>query len=449
MSIPTLSRRRLLGIGAAGAGAFLASGCISPGARTVNEEPTVPPADGEKVTLTHWSWLKDLQSVADQYTEVNPNVRVEVTWVPAATDGAYQKMLSALAAGGGPDVGQIELRTVPEYVLAGGLVDLSRYGATEREQEFDPTGWSRLAISGGIFGIPQDLGPGAFFYQPDVLAAVGADPPESWEKWADVAREVRRKDPSCYMDVFDPSDGSNLTFYAMQAGATWFIPDDDGWTVHLTDDVTLELARFWDRVLDEELVNTGFAAYSSPWMAAAADGKIASSTNGSWADALIEGVPDGAGKWRVAPMPRWEHGYGSGYRGGSACCVLANSEHPQEALDYLIWLHTSEAGLDGLIERTGIGWSPAADYIGASRMQPSEFFSGQNYNQDVMVSMAEQQNRDWVWPPLTQQMFDILADGFRRKMTEGRSLVDVMAQAQGEITQALRDKGLDAREGES
>lgn len=92
----------------------------------------------------------------------------------------------------------------------------------------------------------------------------------------------------------------------------------------------------------------------------------------------------------------------------------------------------------------GIGWSPAADYIGAERQKPSEFFSGQNYNEEVFVPAAKEQNPDWSWWPITQQSFNILSDGFRRKASGG-TLVDAVAAAEKNIMAAFRNKGLSIR----
>lgn len=152
----------------------------------------------------------------------------------------------------------------------------------------------------------------------------------------------------------------------------------------------------------------------------------------------------GKGRWRVAPMPRWDTGFGSSYWGGSTTAVLSSSRHPKEALDFAVWLNSSPEGVDGLIENSGIGWSANPALIGTPRQQPSEFFSGQDYNQEIFVPAAKQQNADWSWWPITQQSFNILADGFRRKATGG-TLVDAVADAEKKILTAFTNKGLSIR----
>ena len=117
--------------------AFL-TGCATPGTASVNTQPVIPAAAGETITLTYWAWLKDFQNVADIWNAANPHVQVKVEWIPGGNAGGYQKLYSALAAGGGPDLAQVELRSIPEFMLVNGLVDLSRYGAQEYAHPLRP-----------------------------------------------------------------------------------------------------------------------------------------------------------------------------------------------------------------------------------------------------------------------------------------------------------------------
>ncbi|MGO1385131.1 MAG: ABC transporter substrate-binding protein [Arachnia sp.] len=437
-----LTRRQLMRVGLGAA--TVMTGCATPGMTSVNSQPTIDAVgNGEKVTLTYWAWLKDLQKVADIWNTQNPHIEVQTVWIPGGNQGGYQKLYSALAANSGPDLAQVELRSIPEFILVNGLVDLGRYGAQEYADRFDPTLWGQVSFIDGVYGIPQDSGPVATFYQTEIFEQVGAPPPKTWPEWAELAAELRKM--SVYLDCFPIADPSYFIAYATQAGASWLAPEDDGWVINMRDEATLDVARFFDDALNRDLVNTDFTTYSPAWFAACANGQLASVTDGSWADALVQGVAGGAGKWRVAPMPTWPlGGFGSSSRGGSTTAVLANSSHPREALEFAVWLNSSPEGIDALIKHSGIGWSANPEYIGSSRKEPSEFFSGQNYNTEVFVPAAKQQNPDWTWWPITQQSINILADEFRRK-GDGQSLVDGVINAENQITDVFRSKGLRIR----
>ena len=303
-----------------------------------------------------------------------------------------------------------------------------------------------MKFDDGLFGVPQDSGPMAFYYQTELMDQVGGTPPKTWQDWAALSAEVRKLGPGTYLDVFPVSDASVFTAYATQAGAQWFSFEGDEWVINMTDDATLMVADFFDKAIDDDLVNTAYGAYSPPWYAAASNGQIAGVTSASWGDALIQSISGGEGKWKVAPMQTWDIGTGSTYLGGSTSAVLANSKHPKEALDFCVWLTTAPEAIDSLIKNSGIGWSPSPDYIGSSRREPSEWFSGQNYNEEVFVPMAAEQSKDWIWSPLTQSTFNALSDGFRSKLTSGQTLVETMRQGQKQAVTAFRNKGLSVRE---
>ncbi|MWV58483.1 extracellular solute-binding protein [Rathayibacter sp. VKM Ac-2754] len=436
------TRRQLIAAGLGTAALAGLTACATPGTVSVNSAAAIPAASGP-IRLQYWAWLKDLQKVCDVWNASHPDVQVDAVWIPGGNAGGYQKLYSALAAGGGPDIGQVEMRSLPEFMLVNGLVDLNRYGAEQYADRYDPTLWGQVSYTGGVYGIPQDSGPMAMFYQPEVFAQVGAEPPATWDEWSAVATELRGIDS--YIDCFPLADASVFAAFATQAGAKWLTAEEDGWVIDMTDKATTKVAQFFDIAIDQDLVQTGYGAYSPAWFAAAANGGIASCTTGSWGDALIQGVSGGSGKWRVAPMPVWgDTGYGSSYLGGSTAAIFASSEHPQEALEFAVWMTTSREGIDAMIANSGIGWSPAVGEIGTTRQEPSEFFSGENYYEDVLVPASEEQNPDWSWWPVTQQSFNILSDGFRKKAS-GLSLVDAVAEAEDQIITVFENKGLSIR----
>ncbi|PSK85038.1 carbohydrate ABC transporter substrate-binding protein (CUT1 family) [Murinocardiopsis flavida] len=439
-----LSRRNLLRAGV-GAGAVAALAGCGTGARPAGQPPLIPRAGpGETVHLTYWSWLKDLQRVCDVWNAAHPRVQVEAVWSQPGNDGGYQSMFSALAAGGGPDIAQIEMRQIPAFMLVNGLVDLSRYGFDRHADKYDPTLVSQVGFNGGVYGAPQDSGPCAFFHRSDLLDEIGAEPPGTWQEWTDLSAEYRAADR--YLECFYVSDTSLFAAIAAQAGAAWFQIDGDRWAVDLTDDATMMVAEHFDRAIERDLVETSLGMFSPGWFAAAADGRIGAITCASWADALIQGTGGTEGLWRVAPMPTWSGtGYGSTQLGGSTAAVLANSAHPQEALDFSVWMTTDPAGIDAMIEHSGIGWTPAPDHIGTRRRQASEFFGGQRYNEEVFVPASRRQNPDWIWSPVVQQVFDNLADNFRRRLTGEITLMEACARTERDTVRMLRDKGLSAR----
>jgi len=414
-------------------------------AQPVNARPVIPAANGP-VKLTYWTWLKDLQSVCDVWNAQRPDIQVEAVWIGAGNSGGYAKMFAALAAGGGGDIAQVEFQLLPSFLLQNGLVDLSRYGFRDVLDKFRPADISRVSVGDSVFGVPQDTGPMGFFYRRDVFEEIGVSPPATWQEWLDVARQVKESDAARRLEGFNVNDPGNFTSYCMQAGAEWFTTDGNEWVVDLTGEPTRMVAQFMDQAFSEDLFDLSLGAFTAGWYAAAADGRIPSVITGSWGDALVESVGGTEGKWAVAPMPRWpDTGYGSATLGGSTAAVMSTSQHPNEALEFIVWMCTTAEAIDGLIDNSGIGWSPSPDFIGTKRQEPSAFFGGQNYNEEVFVPAAEDQNPDWIWSPIYLEMNDALSTAVRAATSGGTPLADAMAGVQASVIDIMEHKGLNVR----
>src|SRR5699024_9534344 len=199
--------------------------CAPPNPGEVNAEPTIPPPEGP-VTITYWAWLTDLQKLADVFNERHDRTRVEATWIDGGTTGGYAKILSAVRAGRRHDSAPVGLREVPEFALAGALVDLRRYGCDDQEDKFDPGALRQAKVEDTVWGVPQDTGPVATFYTREVLEdELGLDPPATWEEFYETAGIVSEAGKN--LISLDPSDGSHPIAWVMQSGATWFRPEGE------------------------------------------------------------------------------------------------------------------------------------------------------------------------------------------------------------------------------
>src|SRR6059036_1162171 len=84
---------------------------------------------GQKIQLVFWSWVPGVDKAVNLWNSQNPDVQVKLENIPAGSSGGYAKMHAALQAGkGAPDLAQVEYQNIPEFLLDGGLVDLSKYG---------------------------------------------------------------------------------------------------------------------------------------------------------------------------------------------------------------------------------------------------------------------------------------------------------------------------------
>ncbi|GAA1071255.1 ABC transporter substrate-binding protein [Nocardiopsis composta] len=425
-----------------------AAACGAPGGAAPRRAETAPKAPGEKVVLTYWTWWPGLQKVADIWNADHPDIRVEVETVPGGIDGGYAKLFNALLVGSQPDLAQVEYFQIPSFLLEDGLEDLTAFGAAEAEGLFDPWPWEQCSYLGGQYGIPVDTGPMMLFYRADRYREWGIEPPDTWEAYAEAARAVRAADEDSHIESFPLGDADWLAAMCMQAGARWFTPDGDTWVVHLLDDASVKVVRFWEELVRDGALNLTHNIWSSGWMQGLQRGTIGSWTVASWGDAIIKGNdPDEPGRWAAAPLPGWEgEPRAEAGWGGSASVVPRGAAHPYEAAAFAVWLSTDPRAVDAMITECGTGWTVAGDADGGRvRREPDPYFTGGDHHR-VAARAAEGIDVDWDWGPTLSSTKEHVGDAFRAALAGGGSFVDAMARVQRRTVADLRRKGLSAKE---
>jgi multiple sugar transport system substrate-binding protein len=397
-------------------------------------------AAGETVTLQFWAWVPGLDEVVAQWNSEHPDIQVEVSEVPAGDGGGYQKMRAALEAGNPPDLAQIEYEQLSGFLLSDGLEELSQYGADDYADRFVEWQWQQGVYGDEVYAIPQASGPMAMFYRKDLFDQWGIEVPTTWEEYEQAARQVRQHD--AYLANFSPSSSGWFTGLAWQAGGRWFGTEGDSWTVDMDNDATRQVTDYWQGMIDDGLVKT-VPESSNTWYRDLQEGEVVSWVSAAWGDAILEeNAPDTSGKWRVAPMPQWDpDSPAAGNFGGSSTAILKGSDHPEEALEFAVWLNSDPEAVDLLVQG-GAGWPAATDGSEVpSLQQPSPFFGGQ-VTSDVFAEADRMVDTDWVWIPTWGQTAEHLVDGFKTAMSGDSTLTDAVASAEEQTLQDLEDAGL-------
>lgn len=169
----------------------------APAATNAPPEPTAAPTAepeptaAEPVTLTFW-WegaavgnLEIFQASFDRFEALHPNVTIEVVAIPF--EDMLRTMPLALDAGTGPDIAMslpLESITFPA-AKAGHLLDLSDI-AQERGW-LDHYDTKALEVNNrgldGIFGFPYEWTVVGVYYNKDIYAQLGLEPPQSFAEF--------------------------------------------------------------------------------------------------------------------------------------------------------------------------------------------------------------------------------------------------------------------------
>ena len=286
-----------------------------------------------RTQISVWSWEPSMAALIADFEARNPDVHV--TQIGTAD---YSKLNSAIQDGyGTPDVVQLEYFALPQYAVSGQLRDLTSR-TTNYGSFYTPGSWSSVQLDGRVYGVPMDSGPMAFFYNQDVFEQAGVDAAKirTWDDYYRAAKKLKEN------GVYIAADDGDASFYNAMiwlAGGRPYNTSHDGKEVSITLDTdtgTQEFTRFWQQMIDEDLVNTRLDTWSDDWKQALGSGTVASLFAGAWMPSLLlADVPGTAGLWRVAQMPTAHGNLTNAENGGSALGVLSSSRRPEASWRFI------------------------------------------------------------------------------------------------------------------
>ena len=151
-------------------------------------------------TLRIWAMgeeAKSLHIIAEKFTEENPGVTIDVQAIPWS--GAYDKLLTGIAAGQLPDIAQMGTTWMAPFGAMGAFQELSGFIADSDivdPEKFFEGSWQTVITEEGIVGIPWYVDVRVMYYRTDLLAEVGYDhPPRTWEDLYDAGKKLTARGP--------------------------------------------------------------------------------------------------------------------------------------------------------------------------------------------------------------------------------------------------------------
>ncbi|KFI69244.1 ABC transporter substrate-binding protein [Bifidobacterium magnum] len=302
-----------------------------------------------RTTLTVWSWEPSMGTLIDQFEHDNPDIAVK-----QVSTASYDKLDSAIQDGyNTPDVVQLEYYALAQYAVSGQLADITKQAGGYGDF-YTPGTWASVHLGGRAYALPMDSGPMAFFYNADVFRQAGVDPTRihTWNDYYEAAKKL--KSIGVYITADSGGDASFYESMIWLAGGHPFATSDNGRHVRIsldTDEGTQSFTRFWQKMIDEGLVDTELTTWSDDWKEAVGDGTVASLFAGAWMPSLLlADVPGTAGLWRVGQMPT-EHGEATNAEnGGSALAILNSSRVPQAAWRFIDYVCHNRKGIDTRVD---------------------------------------------------------------------------------------------------
>ncbi len=390
-------------------------------------------------SLTYWTWTPTGEAQAEAFMKEYPNVDVEVVNAGTATD-EYTRLQNAISAGsGGPDVVQIEYYALQQFALSEGLVDLTQYGLDELEDEYTASTWGAVNIGDGLYALPQDSGPMVLLYNQAIFDQYGIATPTTWDEYVAAGQALHAADPTKYItnDAGDPGFVQPLIW---QAGGRPYSTDGTEVTLNLADEGTQRWADTWNQLLEPGLL-APIPTWSDDWYRALGDGTIASIVTGAWMPGILESsVPEGAGDWRVAPLPSYDGSPVTAENGGSSQAVLEQSDNPALAAAFLRWLNSSDESRAVFLDGGGFPSTVADLEADAFVNATSDYFGGQAVN-EVLVEAAGNVAEGWQYLPFQVYANSVFADTVGQSYANGTDLNEGLAAWQQNVTDYGNQQG--------
>lgn len=339
------SRRRALGLGAAGAlataGAWALAGCSGSGGGA-----TAAPTAAKPQTVLVWApwrvgWGKGWESVfyaaTQPFRTAHPGVdiRIDIGGSNGSNDGG---LIPAIIAGTAPDVYS---GYGPTKMIEGGYnLNLAPYLKTQNVDTsvFDQGEYVKFVRDDGVWALPAELSTSAVAVNLTMLDNLGASyPDKQWDYQAAA---------TLWRSVSSPSSTPSkrrVGFVYWGQKAAWQ-PGDfflKGWGASaaaanfssksgLDTPQALAFAQWWFPLVQEGAITWNGSAPAWP-------AQVACGFAGSWS--LPNFAQQNGVKWDFWPQPKWPTGT-SAYAGNDYYAVSATTKQPELAATFAFWLAT-------------------------------------------------------------------------------------------------------------
>ncbi len=340
------SRRGFLATVVTVAGGVVLSACTTNvGGGSGASGSTAPAGNaGGKITLSHWyhqygeaGTQEAVLRYAKEYTAKNPNVQVNVTWVP----GDYAtKSAAALLTSDAPDV--FEGSPTLAMVKANQITALDDIMTAEVKADFDPKDIEAATINGKIYAVKMVDDTAMIYYRKSTLDAAGVKPPTTMAEVIAAAQKLTKGNTKGLYLGNDGGISALLTLLPFSNKAQ-FIKDDK----ILFD--TPQTVAAYKSLADLNATGSLLLGVPTDWFDpdSFTQGLAAMQWCGLWAmPAIKKALNDDFG---IIPWPAFDaNGTPATFRGGWGEMVGAQSKNLQAAKEYVkyLWIASKETQTD-------------------------------------------------------------------------------------------------------
>ncbi len=416
-----MMKKKLLSLILAGVLAIGATACSSPESTQATASEGEGSGEKVKLTIATFSDPFEVDIVTEQaqaYMDANPDVELVIE--PISGD-IWEVLKTRMAANEEPDIFYMDIFQSAQFMDAGKLAPLNDALSDEDKADFDEALLNGFTgADGNLYGVPKDYSTLALYYNTQMLADAGIEPPTTWDELESAAAALTDEDAGIYGLVLQNELPRAQPFF-YSAGGSMMV---DG-VPTLNTPENIEAYQFFIDLINNKYAQTP-QQMGLGWSGDAfATGTVAMAVEGTWmVNSLLEMAPDL--EYGVVPIPQKDEPASMQFT--VAYSMSNNTEHPEVAKDVISFLTSTEQQLV---------------VANAGRSMPARKSALETYvenwpERQVFVDVtpvASEFNYGVVSPTVVTEA----AKAMEKVLLEGVSVEEAFNEAQAVIDQALED----------
>jgi multiple sugar transport system substrate-binding protein len=292
---------------------------------------------GGKIKISWWDTMTSDASVAalnkiiEDYESEHPDVDIERTFI--SNSDIKKKLLLGSVGDDGPDIVWIDNPDHQAYAAAGILADLTEeieeWGQGDRYFEGP---WSSTIYEGRNYGVPIGSNNLALYYNTEMLAEAGIEPPTTWDELKEAAKALTKGDVYGFAVSAVKSEEGTFQFlpFLYQAGSDITNFDSEG---------TLDALNLYKYMIDNKYMSGEVITLKQADVATQfAAGKVAMMVNGTWQIPFL--LTNATVNWDVVQLPVYKQA--GTVLGGENWAITKNSKHKDIAWDIIKFANEPE-----------------------------------------------------------------------------------------------------------
>lgn len=274
----------------------------------------------------------EMSKLVKQYESDHPNITIKL--VRDNDSSYYDKLVTQITAGEGPDIVRLEPPKVSQYLNNGWLEPLNDVITDQTKGDYFANTIEAASKDGSVYGVPQDVSTLALYYRKDLFKQAGiSTPPTTWEELtADAQKLTSGKVKG--IGLFGGWGAYEFYPWLWQAGAEVLNSDGTQATFNSADGV--RALQLWTDLQATAMPKGMATATEDDVRGPFENGTLAMFTSGPYMVSTLKGDKLSDDEWGVAPLPADKTS--ASVLGGMDLAVLKNSKVKPAAKDFLTWL---------------------------------------------------------------------------------------------------------------